>query len=101
MSNHPNQQSRILFIKKQNRRKRQYTERLHGAFTGGFSAGHYNTVGSKNGWKPCDAAADDDADDGIGDDGEVGLDSYGGYGRMISNNNNIKLPYIYMFCTFC
>ena len=88
MSNHLNQQSRILFIKKQNRRKRQHTERLHGAFTGGFSAGHYNTVGSKNGWKPCDAADDDD--DGIGDDGEVGIDSYGGYGRMISNNNNIN-----------
>ncbi|KNC70120.1 hypothetical protein SARC_17357, partial [Sphaeroforma arctica JP610] len=26
--------------------------RFHGAFTGGFSAGFYNTVGSKEGWKP-------------------------------------------------
>jgi len=26
--------------------------RLHGAFTGGFSAGFYNTVGSAEGWKP-------------------------------------------------
>ena len=26
--------------------------RFHGAFTGGFSAGYYNTVGSKEGWKP-------------------------------------------------
>ncbi|KAF2131675.1 DUF1604-domain-containing protein [Dothidotthia symphoricarpi CBS 119687] len=26
--------------------------RLHGAFTGGFSAGHFNTVGSKEGWAP-------------------------------------------------
>ncbi|KAF2298852.1 hypothetical protein GH714_028321 [Hevea brasiliensis] len=26
--------------------------RLHGAFTGGFSAGYYNTVGSKEGWTP-------------------------------------------------
>lgn len=24
--------------------------RFHGAFTGGFSAGYYNTVGSKEGW---------------------------------------------------
>ena len=27
-------------------------KRLHGAFTGGFSAGHFNTVGSKDGWTP-------------------------------------------------
>lgn len=26
--------------------------RFHGAFTGGFSAGYWNTVGSKEGWKP-------------------------------------------------
>ena len=26
--------------------------RFHGAFTGGFSAGYFNTVGSKEGWKP-------------------------------------------------
>ncbi|XP_049935873.1 G patch domain-containing protein TGH isoform X2 [Nymphaea colorata] len=26
--------------------------RFHGAFTGGFSAGYYNTVGSKEGWSP-------------------------------------------------
>lgn len=26
--------------------------RFHGAFTGGFSAGFWNTVGSKEGWKP-------------------------------------------------
>ena len=27
-------------------------KRLHGAFTGGFSAGYFNTVGSKEGWNP-------------------------------------------------
>ncbi|MEQ2274401.1 G patch domain-containing protein 1, partial [Xenotaenia resolanae] len=27
-------------------------ERFHGAFTGGFSAGYFNTVGSKEGWTP-------------------------------------------------
>lgn len=26
--------------------------RFHGAFTGGFSAGFYNTVGSLEGWRP-------------------------------------------------
>jgi len=26
--------------------------RFHGAFTGGYSAGYYNTVGSKEGWEP-------------------------------------------------
>lgn len=26
--------------------------RFHGAFTGGFSAGYYNSVGTEEGWKP-------------------------------------------------
>lgn len=26
--------------------------RFHGAFTGGYSAGYYNTVGSAEGWAP-------------------------------------------------
>jgi G patch domain-containing protein 1 len=30
----------------------QGRRRFHGAFTGGFSAGHYNTVGSVEGWAP-------------------------------------------------
>ncbi|KAF2866834.1 G patch domain-containing protein 1 [Massariosphaeria phaeospora] len=30
----------------------QGRRRLHGAFTGGFSAGYFNTVGSKEGWVP-------------------------------------------------
>eukprot|EP00045_Choanoeca_perplexa_P010106 m.101021 g.101021 ORF g.101021 m.101021 type:complete len:867 (-) comp15155_c0_seq1:48-2648(-) len=30
----------------------QGRRRFHGAFTGGFSAGYYNTVGSKEGWAP-------------------------------------------------
>jgi len=29
-------------------------KRFHGAFTGGYSAGYFNTVGSKEGWKPRD-----------------------------------------------
>uniref|UniRef100_A0A3Q3H2M9 G patch domain-containing protein n=1 Tax=Labrus bergylta TaxID=56723 RepID=A0A3Q3H2M9_9LABR len=27
-------------------------QRFHGAFTGGFSAGYFNTVGTKEGWAP-------------------------------------------------
>ncbi|KAJ3268664.1 G patch domain-containing protein 1 [Terramyces sp. JEL0728] len=30
----------------------QGRQRLHGAFQGGFSAGYYNSVGSKEGWQP-------------------------------------------------
>ena len=30
----------------------QGRKRLHGAFTGGFSAGYFNSVGSKEGWTP-------------------------------------------------
>jgi G patch domain-containing protein 1 len=30
----------------------QGRRRFHGAFTGGFSAGFYNTVGSAEGWAP-------------------------------------------------
>nr|XP_018260453.1 G patch domain-containing protein 1 [Kwoniella dejecticola CBS 10117]OBR82611.1 G patch domain-containing protein 1 [Kwoniella dejecticola CBS 10117] len=33
-------------------RDEQGRRRFHGAFTGGFSAGYYNTVGSKEGWTP-------------------------------------------------
>ncbi|KDN52316.1 hypothetical protein K437DRAFT_254300 [Tilletiaria anomala UBC 951] len=33
-------------------RDEQGRRRFHGAFTGGFSAGYFNTVGSKEGWKP-------------------------------------------------
>lgn len=40
--------------------KRNKTARLHGAFKGGFSAGHFNTVGSKKGWKPSYEAEGED-----------------------------------------
>jgi G patch domain-containing protein 1 len=33
-------------------RDEQGRRRLHGAFTGGWSAGFYNTVGSAEGWAP-------------------------------------------------
>ncbi|KZT00580.1 uncharacterized protein LAESUDRAFT_764494 [Laetiporus sulphureus 93-53] len=37
---------------KQEVRDEKGRKRLHGAFTGGFSAGYFNTVGSKEGWAP-------------------------------------------------
>ncbi|KXJ96747.1 DUF1604 domain protein [Microdochium bolleyi] len=37
---------------KQEVRDEQGRKRLHGAFTGGWSAGYFNTVGSKEGWTP-------------------------------------------------
>jgi G patch domain-containing protein 1 len=43
MSNRP------VYVPSRKRTKKQY---FHGAFTGGFSAGFYNTVGSKEGWEP-------------------------------------------------
>ncbi|CAG8908347.1 unnamed protein product [Penicillium egyptiacum] len=39
-------------IWKQEVRDEQGRKRLHGAFTGGFSAGYFNSVGSKEGWTP-------------------------------------------------
>ncbi|KAK5987766.1 G patch domain-containing 1-like protein [Cladobotryum mycophilum] len=37
---------------KQDVRDEKGRRRLHGAFTGGWSAGYFNTVGSKEGWTP-------------------------------------------------
>lgn len=37
---------------KQEVRDERGRKRLHGAFTGGWSAGYFNTVGSKEGWMP-------------------------------------------------
>ncbi len=39
----------------------QGRRRFHGAFTGGFSAGYFNSVGSKEGWKPASFASSRDA----------------------------------------
>ncbi|PHH85511.1 hypothetical protein CDD83_319 [Cordyceps sp. RAO-2017] len=39
-------------IWKQEVRDEKGRKRLHGAFTGGWSAGYFNTVGSKEGWTP-------------------------------------------------
>ncbi|GHJ89805.1 hypothetical protein NliqN6_6207 [Naganishia liquefaciens] len=45
-------QNEFVPIWKQEVRDEQGRRRFHGAFTGGFSAGYYNTVGSKEGWTP-------------------------------------------------
>ncbi len=41
-----------LTIENQIATDEQGRRRFHGAFTGGFSAGYYNTVGSETGWTP-------------------------------------------------
>lgn len=45
-------QLRTLPAWKQEVRDDEGRRRFHGAFTGGFSAGYYNSVGSKEGWEP-------------------------------------------------
>ncbi|XP_044716141.1 uncharacterized protein HRG_10315 [Hirsutella rhossiliensis] len=42
----------FLPLWKQEVRDDKGRKRLHGAFTGGWSAGYFNTVGSKEGWTP-------------------------------------------------
>ncbi|KAJ3412039.1 hypothetical protein HDV05_001369 [Chytridiales sp. JEL 0842] len=42
----------FLPVHLQEARDEKGRKRLHGAFTGGFSAGYFNTVGSKEGWQP-------------------------------------------------
>ncbi|KAG2667261.1 hypothetical protein I3760_15G105100 [Carya illinoinensis] len=43
---------RSLPVWKQEVTDEEGRRRFHGAFTGGFSAGYYNTVGSEKGWAP-------------------------------------------------
>ncbi|KAJ7956557.1 G patch domain-containing protein TGH [Quillaja saponaria] len=45
-------QLRSLPVWKQEVTDEEGRRRFHGAFTGGFSAGYYNTAGSKEGWAP-------------------------------------------------
>ena len=49
MSNNP----RAVYIPPAKRKQQaQHNTRFHGAFTGGFSAGYFNTVDTNEGWKP-------------------------------------------------
>jgi G patch domain-containing protein 1 len=50
----PTSASKSTGLDYQTRRERQKQQqpRFHGAFTGGFSAGYFNTVGTKEGWTP-------------------------------------------------
>lgn len=41
-----------MTIKDQYALDEQGRRRFHGAFTGGFSAGYFNTVGTRDGWRP-------------------------------------------------
>jgi G patch domain-containing protein 1 len=46
------QRKKYLPVWKQEVRDEKGRQRFHGAFTGGFSAGYYNTVGSLEGFTP-------------------------------------------------
>ena len=50
--NDPNRQAKFQHLHEQAVHDEQGRRRFHGAFTGGFSAGYYNTVGSEEGWAP-------------------------------------------------
>lgn len=41
-----------MYCDKQEATDTEGRQRFHGAFTGGFSAGYYNSVGSAEGWAP-------------------------------------------------
>ncbi|WVQ79390.1 hypothetical protein IAT38_001487 [Cryptococcus sp. DSM 104549] len=49
-----NKKDKLEYVPEWNQevRDEQGRRRFHGAFTGGFSAGYYNSVGSKEGWTP-------------------------------------------------
>ena len=44
--------NRAVYIPPAKRKQLGQQPRFHGAFTGGFSAGHFNTVGTREGWTP-------------------------------------------------
>ncbi|KAJ3022865.1 hypothetical protein HKX48_005066 [Thoreauomyces humboldtii] len=46
------ERNKFLPVHMQEPRDEQGRKRFHGAFTGGFSAGYFNSVGSKEGWAP-------------------------------------------------
>ena len=50
--NDPNRQAKFQHMHEQAVHDEQGRQRFHGAFTGGFSAGYYNTAGSEAGWAP-------------------------------------------------
>lgn len=65
-------------------------KRFHGAFTGGFSAGYFNTVGSKEGWMPKKEYQEkrtimDYMDD---EDIKIGINKPTSLGRKYEYNNN-------------
>lgn len=80
------------FVKDENGRRR-----FHGAFTGGFSAGFYNTVGSLEGWTPSNFKSSRDS--------KASLRSQNAFDFMddeVRHMNNILeelfINYIHFFC---
>ncbi|TKY85017.1 hypothetical protein EX895_006097 [Sporisorium graminicola] len=74
LTSHKKDQNELKPIWQQEARDAQGRRRFHGAFTGGWSAGYFNTVGSKEGWTPGSfrSSRKDRQDGGGGRDGETG-----------------------------
>eukprot|EP00978_Attheya_sp_CCMP212_P025746 scaffold83395_cov51-Attheya_sp.AAC.1 len=49
-------EQRPVYIRRNQRQAKKKPKFFHGAFSGGYSAGYHNTVGSKEGWKPSEGA---------------------------------------------
>jgi G patch domain-containing protein 1 len=62
--------SRPVYVPRKSRRGRGRGGggRFHGAFTGGFSAGYFNTVGSAEGWQPQQQQQQPPSQPGVDDD---------------------------------
>ncbi|XP_013775608.1 G patch domain-containing protein 1-like [Limulus polyphemus] len=74
--------------------------RFHGAFTGGFSAGYFNTVGTKDGWAPSSftssrakkAESIEQHPEDFMDDEDLG--KYGIAPKHIQTTQNFGVPYV-------
>lgn len=64
----------------------RHHQRFHGAFTGGFSAGYYNTAGSAEGWKPAESSASSEVAAGHAD--PLGDNNNNNNNNVNDNENN-------------
>jgi hypothetical protein len=81
--------ARPVYIPPGKRKSSNNPQRFHGAFTGGFSAGYFNTVDTKEGWKPStDQRKDQRLEDFMDDQDHV---EWGGPTKVRQDyNNNTK-----------
>ncbi|CAB9500398.1 patch domain-containing protein TGH homolog [Seminavis robusta] len=73
------------------RNRRAKNQRFHGAFTGGFSAGFYNTVGSTEGWQPKNDERVDELPASVDEEGNIVAQDYTPPSRKRSRPQQQKL----------